>query len=59
MVQKTISDLIYDKFSEFIKKDDLFKNISVDLILAIKEKRCSKNEIESLFKRIENENSGN
>lgn len=58
MTQKTVSDLIFDKFAESIEKDDLFKEISKDLISLVREKKCSKAEIEKLLVKMKNEDSG-
>lgn len=57
MVQKSVSDLIFDKFAESIKKDGLFVGISDDLAALARQKRPSKSEIERLLRRKQDEGS--
>ena len=57
MVQKSVSDLILDKFAESIKKDDLFVGISDELTILVREKRHSKSGIEKLLKGKQDEDS--
>jgi len=58
MTQKTIPELIFDKFLEQLSKDNLFKGISKQLFSIIKQEKCSKTEIEYLLNKVENEDSG-
>ena len=39
MGNKSISDLILEKFREYIESNDLFEGISADLILSVRQKR--------------------
>lgn len=58
MVQKSVSDLIFDKFAESIKnRNDLFEGISDDFISLVRQKRPSKVNIEKLLRRKEDEDS--
>ena len=38
MIEKSVPDLIYDKFAESISKDALFNGISDDLLKQVREK---------------------
>lgn len=58
MGSKKVSDLIIDKFAENIEKDDLFENISEELVTMFKERKHSKDEIENLLKKKQDENTG-
>jgi hypothetical protein len=51
MVQKSVPDLIFDKFAEAVEKDDLFKGISSDLVKLVQQRRPSKAEIENILRR--------
>ena len=51
MVSKKVSDLIIDKFTENIKKDSLFENISGELTSLFTERKHSKEEIENLLRK--------
>ncbi len=55
MVDKSVSDMIFDKFAEFITGDSLLKEISNDLVLAVKQKQ-GKNKIEEVLRKASNEN---
>ena len=52
MAEKTVPELIFDKFNESIKDDKLFSNISADLVNAMREK-YGKNKIKELLRKIE------
>ena len=52
MSEKTVSDMIFDKFAESIKEDTLFSNISADLVIAMREKH-GKSKIKELMRKIE------
>lgn len=54
MSEKTVSDLIFDKFLESIKDDDLFKEFSADLVVAMREKQ-GKTKIKELMRKRKNE----
>lgn len=54
MSEKTVSDLIFDKFLESIKNDDLFKEFSVELVTAMREKQ-GKSKIKELMRKRKNE----
>lgn len=58
MTQKSVPELIYDKFSEFVGKDDLFTDISGDLDTQVRAKKKSEKEISTLLSKSKNENSG-
>lgn len=58
MTQKSVPDLIYDKFAEFVSKDTLFNAISDDLLKQVRAKKKSEKEISSLLSKGENEDSG-
>jgi len=55
MVQKTVSDLIFDKFAGSIESDVLFKGISDNLIALIHERRHNKAELEKLLRKKQDE----
>lgn len=57
MVQKSVTDLVFDKFAESIEKDDLFSEISTDLIALVRQKKTNKAEFKRLLKGNENEGS--
>ncbi|MEM2112313.1 MAG: hypothetical protein QXX08_10645 [Candidatus Bathyarchaeia archaeon] len=56
MNQKSVTDLIFDRFAESIEKDDLFKGISADLVALVLQKRANKAEIMKILKGEGNEN---
>ena len=58
MEQKTVSNLIFDKFAESIERDALFKGISEDLISMVRKTKSSKAEIQKLLEKKQNEDSG-
>lgn len=55
MSEKTVSDIILDRFLESIKNDRLFAEISDNLVTAMREKH-GKNKIKELFRKTQNEN---
>jgi len=55
MAEKSVSDMIFDKFAEFITGDSLLKEISNELVLAVKQKH-DKNKIEEVLRKTPNEN---
>lgn len=57
MVQKSVSDMIFDKFAESIEKDALFKDISADLVDLVRGKKHSKTELQNLLRKKQDENS--
>ena len=58
MIEKSVPDLIYDKFAESINKDLLFNGIFDDLLKQIRAKKKSEKEISSLLSKDKDENSG-
>ena len=58
MTQKSVPDLIYDKFAESVSKDTLFDAISDDLLKQVRAKKKSEKEISSLLSKGKNENPG-
>jgi hypothetical protein len=56
MSEKTVSDMIFEKFANSIKNDALFSSISDDLVLAIRQKQ-GKSKIKDLLRKMENEDS--
>jgi len=50
MSRKSVSELIFDKFAEKIRSNDLFEGISDDLISLVNQ-RASEKEIKELLKR--------
>lgn len=58
MTQKSVPDLIYDKFAESVGKDDLFDGISDDLLKQIRERKKSEKEISNLLGKGKDEDSG-
>lgn len=57
MEQKSVSDLIFDKFFGSLAKDDLFKGISAELDAFVRGKKCNKTELQNILKKKQNENS--
>jgi len=57
MLQKSVPELIFDKFAEHLKKDTLFREISVELATLIRGKKCSKADLQSLLRKKINEDS--
>lgn len=57
MEQKSVSDLIFDKFAGSLVKDDLFKGISAELDAFVRGKKCIKTELQNILKKKQNENS--
>lgn len=55
--QKTVSDLIFDKFEERIEGNDLFKGISDDLISLARQTKPNRDEIAMLLRKKQDENS--
>ncbi|MEM2130395.1 MAG: hypothetical protein QXZ70_07350 [Candidatus Bathyarchaeia archaeon] len=56
MVEKSVTDMIFEKFAQSIADDSLFESISKE-IAALMRKKPGKNEIKALLERIEIENS--
>jgi hypothetical protein len=54
MSEKTVSDLIFEKFLESINDDDLFKEFSAELVAAMREKQ-GKTKIKELMRKRKNE----
>ena len=52
MPDKTISDLILDKFAESIAEDKAFTGVSTDLVSALRQKQ-GKGKIKDLLRRAE------
>lgn len=57
MGQKMVPDLIYEKIDEYLKADELFKDISADLITQISSKKKSEKKISELLKKVKNEDT--
>lgn len=57
MSQKSVPELIYDKFAEFVGQDTLFKGISGDLVIQIRAKKKSEKEISNLLSKVKDEDS--
>ena len=55
MIQKSVPDLILDKFAGSIEKDDLFGEISGDLIALVRERK-GRAMIEKLLRKEQDEN---
>jgi len=55
MDQKSVTDLVFDKFAESIEKDELFRGVSTDLVALIRQKKASKAAIKRLLKGKGNE----
>lgn len=55
MSQKSVSDLIFDKFAESVEKDALFKGISADLVTIVREKKSNKAELQKLLRKKQDE----
>ena len=58
MTQKSVPDLIYDKFAEFVGRDSLFSGISEDLLKQVCAKKKSEKEISNLLSKGKDEDSG-
>jgi hypothetical protein len=58
MAQKSVPDLIYDKFAEFVGQDSLFSGISDDLMKQVRAKKKSEKEISNLLSKGKDEDSG-
>ena len=58
MIEKSVPDLIYDKFAESISKDALFNAISDDLLKQVRAKKKSEKEIFSLLSKGKDEDPG-
>jgi len=57
MPQKSVPDLIFDKFAEYIRNDGLFKEVSDDLIILARKRKPSKTEIEKLLREKQDEDT--
>lgn len=57
MDQKSVSDLILEKFAENIKKDELSAGISEDLIALVSQKKHGKSDIKKMLRRERDEDS--
>jgi hypothetical protein len=55
--QKSVSDLIFDKFAEYVRKDRLFDGVSEDLITLVRKKKPNKSEIEKLLRKTQDEDT--
>ncbi|MFC1708450.1 hypothetical protein ACFL2J_00120 [Candidatus Omnitrophota bacterium] len=58
MTQKSVPDLIYDRFAEFVNKDALLIDISGDLLKQVRAKKKSEKEISALLSKGKDEDSG-
>jgi len=58
MIQKSVPDLIYDKFEELVGEDSLFNGISDDLLKHVRTKKKSEKEITNLLSKGKDEDSG-
>jgi hypothetical protein len=56
VAQKNVSDQIFDTLEKQLKQDPLFKNIQQNLMVQIRSKRPSRKEIETLLKKVNDEN---
>jgi hypothetical protein len=56
MVEKSVTDMIFENFAQSIENDSLFEGISKEIV-ALMRKKPGKNEIKALLERIEIENS--
>jgi hypothetical protein len=57
MSQKSVPELIYDKFAESVGQDALFKDISDDLVIQIRAKKKSERDISNLLSKVKDEDS--
>lgn len=57
MTQKSVSDLIFDKFTESLIRDDLFNGISAVLDAFVRVEKHGKIELQNILKNKQNENS--
>ena len=57
MSQKSVPDLIFDRFAESIEKDVLFKGIFADLATLVRGKKHSKAELQNLLRKKQDEDS--
>jgi len=59
MMQKSVSDLIFDKFTESLIRDDLFNGISavLDAFVRVEKHGKGKIELQNILKKKQNENS--
>ena len=57
MSQKSVLDLIFDKFAEYVGNDGLFDGVSDNLITLVREKKPSKTEIEKLLRGKQDEDT--
>jgi len=57
MPQKSVPNLIFDKFAEYITNDGLFKGVSDDLITLVRKRKPSKTQIEKLLREKQDEDT--
>ena len=57
MSQKSVPDLIFDKFAEYVRNDGLFNGVSDNLITLIRKKKPNKTEIEKLLREKQDEDT--
>lgn len=57
MPQKSVPNLIFDKFGEYITNDGLFKGVSDDLITLVRKRKPSKTQIEKLLREKQDEDT--
>lgn len=57
MPQKSVPNLIFDKFAQYITNDGLFKGVSDDLITLVRKRKPSKTQIEKLLKEKQDEDT--
>lgn len=57
MSQKSVSDLIFDKFAESIKEDNLFQGISEEVDALIRGKKHIKKNLPNLLRKKADEDS--
>jgi len=57
MPQKSVPNLIFDKFAKYITNDGLFKGVSDDLITLVRKRKPSKTQIEKLLREKQDEDT--
>jgi len=51
MVDKSVTELIFDKFEEFSSADDILKDVSKELSDAVRKEKKKKEEISAILKK--------
>ena len=56
MAEKSVTDMIFEKFAQNVAGDSIFKGICEELVALMQSKKPGKDEIKAILEKIVNEN---